>query len=101
MVYVMTTNKVELLDPALIRPGRITYSLELKELNYEELHEMLMFYYVDKNIHNEKMDTRLRVQYINEIAKTYANKANPSTVENICNNYNLSHVYNNINDIFS
>jgi chaperone BCS1 len=31
VVYVMTTNKVEALDPALLRPGRIDYRLFMGE----------------------------------------------------------------------
>jgi hypothetical protein len=35
-VLIMTTNYPEKLDPALIRPGRITYSLKLREMTAED-----------------------------------------------------------------
>tara|TARA_R100001163_G_C5068512_1_gene209062 strand:- start:12328 stop:13899 length:1572 start_codon:yes stop_codon:yes gene_type:complete len=38
---VITTNHIEKLDPALIRPGRITYNLELKEINFENMKLMI------------------------------------------------------------
>ena len=37
---VITTNNIDVLDPALIRPGRIDQIIELKSLNMEEKEEM-------------------------------------------------------------
>jgi mitochondrial chaperone BCS1 len=38
VVYVMTTNKVEALDPAFLRPGRIDYRLFMGEREFAQAH---------------------------------------------------------------
>jgi len=40
VVYVMTTNKVEALDPALLRPGRIDYRLFMGEASESQRIEL-------------------------------------------------------------
>jgi hypothetical protein len=45
MVYVMTTNRKEILEPALYRPGRVTLDIELNEMHMPEIEEMLISYY--------------------------------------------------------
>ena len=44
---VMTTNHVEKLDPALIRPGRMTYRLELGYINAIRMKEMILKFIPD------------------------------------------------------
>jgi len=44
-ILIMTTNHPELLDPALIRPGRIDKKLLLSYLGYEDLVKMLEHYF--------------------------------------------------------
>jgi SpoVK/Ycf46/Vps4 family AAA+-type ATPase len=44
-IIIMTTNHVEKLDPALIRPGRITHNIELKKISAESAAEMTAYYY--------------------------------------------------------
>lgn len=44
-MLVMTTNHPEILDPALIRPGRIDKKLLLSYLRYEDLVQMLEHYF--------------------------------------------------------
>jgi hypothetical protein len=46
---VITTNHKDKLDPALVRPGRITYDLELNEINRNTLIDMINYYYKDIN----------------------------------------------------
>ena len=90
LVYVLTTNHKELLDPALIRPGRITCSFELKEMNCQELKEMLNYYYVSNNIHNDEKSGKDKKKVINIIAQNLANKMTPSKMEELCNTLNLT-----------
>ena len=44
-VYIFTTNRVDALDPALIRPGRIDYALEVKNVNEETLNQFTKKFY--------------------------------------------------------
>lgn len=45
VVYVFTTNHIEKLDPALIRPGRIDLKLEIKGVNKETFDQFCKFHY--------------------------------------------------------
>jgi hypothetical protein len=47
MAYVMTTNKKEILDSALYRPGRITLDIELGNMKKADIQDMLYSYYPD------------------------------------------------------
>lgn len=89
LVYVMTTNHIEKLDPALIRPGRITYALELKELNKDELLEMFNYYYIENNVYEENLSMHEKLQLIDQIATYLQDKYTASKIENYCNQYNL------------
>ena len=45
VVYVFTTNHIEKLDPALIRPGRIDLTLKVDYATNETFSKFLMFHY--------------------------------------------------------
>jgi chaperone BCS1 len=45
VVYVMTTNKVEALDPALLRPGRIDYRLFMGEASESQRIELYLRFF--------------------------------------------------------
>lgn len=50
-IIIMTTNKLEAIDPALLRPGRIDYKLELKYCSKKIMKEIIDFFYnVDSDI---------------------------------------------------
>lgn len=44
-IIIMTTNHVEKLDPALIRPGRIDLNIKFKKASIKDINEMLHFYW--------------------------------------------------------
>lgn len=44
-IIIMTTNHVEKLDPALIRPGRIDLNIKFKKASIKDIEEMLKFYW--------------------------------------------------------
>lgn len=45
VIYIFTTNHIDHLDPALIRPGRIDFRMELKYADNDTFDEFLRFYY--------------------------------------------------------
>ena len=45
IIYIFTTNHIEKLDPALIRPGRMDLKLEIKYVTFETLNKFLNFHY--------------------------------------------------------
>jgi chaperone BCS1 len=47
VIYVMTTNKVEALDPALLRPGRIDYRLFMGEASESQRIELYLRFFPD------------------------------------------------------
>lgn len=99
LVYIMTTNHVETLDPALIRAGRITCSIELKEMNKEELTEILNYYYLDSNIYNDDLSHDDKKSLIDKISKLLDGKCTPSVIENYCNKYDLSGFHDNLDKL--
>lgn len=56
VIYIMTTNHLDELDPALIRPGRIDLSLEIGYVDNETFTKFTMFHYkripMDINVRN-------------------------------------------------
>ena len=50
VIYIFTTNHVEMLDPALIRPGRIDLMVEMKTAVTETLEQFLKFHYPNTKI---------------------------------------------------
>jgi chaperone BCS1 len=52
-ILIMTTNKVDYLDDALVRPGRIDLMVEIKPPTIEEVKQAFNKYYENVNIHFE------------------------------------------------
>lgn len=48
-IVVLTTNHPENLDPALIRPGRVTKKMELGCMSSASIHQMISYYFSDYN----------------------------------------------------
>lgn len=49
LIWIMTTNHPEKLDPALIRPGRIHMKIKLDYIQLPEIIEMLQYYYPEES----------------------------------------------------
>lgn len=59
-IIIMTTNHVEKLDPALIRPGRIDLNIKFKKASIKDIKEMLNFYWKHEV---PELDTSLNEQF--------------------------------------
>lgn len=57
-IMIITSNNYESLDPALVRPGRIDMTLEMKNATIDTIKEMYNHYYQD--ILNEEIEKKLR-----------------------------------------
>lgn len=60
LIFVMTTNHIEKIDNALIRPGRITYNLALNEINKTTICKMINKYYPDIDHSQISKDVNLK-----------------------------------------
>ena len=45
IIYIITTNYPEKIDKALLRPGRINFTIDFKKSDYKTIKEMLEFFY--------------------------------------------------------
>ena len=66
LITFMTTNHKDKLDPALTRPGRIDYILELKYANKRILNEMYNSYFSDTNF--EELYSKIKSRKISTAA---------------------------------
>lgn len=72
LIWVMTTNHPEKLDPALIRPGRVNMKIHLDYIQIPQIIEMLQYYYPNETITDEiKEITKITPSYIEMLCVTY------------------------------
>lgn len=76
LVYVVTTNCPEKIDPALTRPGRMTIDLELKRMESNEIAQILNYYFREEYGDINKI--------IDNISNNLNLKLKPSKIENMC-----------------
>jgi len=62
-IIIMTTNKPEKLDPALIRSGRIDFKIEFTFATLKDVENIISFYWNDNNIHNINSDVELKYSH--------------------------------------
>lgn len=77
-IIIMTTNRVEKLDPALIRPGRINMSIELKSLTFPDFVQI-----IKKNISGIELSNNVKKQ-LQRISVDYV--VTGSLLESCCQN---------------
>jgi ATP-dependent 26S proteasome regulatory subunit len=83
-IIIMTTNKPHILDNALIREGRIDYKIEFTNATYEDVKNIVHFYWSDtinKTTDNELCSLSLNVP---EIVATVDKKYTHAKIINIC-----------------
>lgn len=75
LIIIITTNNVDKLDPALIRPGRITVNLNLKEMTRKDALDLIKYHFP-----NETIDEKFNI--IDDYVLT------PAYLENACKRVN-------------
>lgn len=85
-IIIMTTNKPDFLDPALIRPGRVDINIKFEEVNIEEF----------KNIFSNYYDIPIEDVPTNNI-ELIDGKYTPAEIINKCRSYiNYKDCYDNL-----
>jgi hypothetical protein len=78
-IIVFTTNHLEEIDPAAIRPGRVDYILELKNATIETIKEMIK--------HKFKLTEEEMLKYEEYLSKIKDINITPAKVQNECFKY--------------
>jgi len=90
LVYIMTTNHIELFDSALIRTGRFDINLKLDYCNNDQVDKIIMYYFNIISI-TEKIDC----------GDVYRYKIPPSDIENLCKICNTDDVADKLKKLIS
>jgi SpoVK/Ycf46/Vps4 family AAA+-type ATPase len=80
IIYIITTNFPEKIDKALLRPGRINFTIDFKKSDYKTIKEMLEYFYdtqlpddniynIKENVHTTSYVSGLCISYKNDIHK--------------------------------
>jgi len=76
IIYIITTNYPEKLDKALLRPGRINFTIDFKKADYHTIKEMLEYFYDTKlseeNVYGIKENT-YTTSYVSGLCISYKN----------------------------
>lgn len=89
-ILLATTNHIEKLDPALVRPGRFELILKIDNLNDETARKMFKKFYPDFKLPaNFKMKENVSPATFQTMA--IGNKENPNVLLEFCNDSNYVH----------
>jgi hypothetical protein len=76
IIYIITTNYPDKIDKALLRPGRINFTIDFKKADYKIIKEMLEYFYDTKlseeNVYDIKEDTHT-TSYVSGLCISYKN----------------------------
>ena len=79
IIYIITTNYPEKIDKALLRPGRINFTIDFKKSNYETIKEMLEYFYETKLPQTNEYKLReneFTTSYVSGLCISYKNDIN-------------------------
>ena len=79
IIYIITTNHKEDIDPALIRPGRIDLDIEIESVNFETFTKFMKFHY-GEDIYIPEMKVKPRISFATLQVKVMEG----STAEELC-----------------
>ena len=87
VITIMTTNYIEKLGEAFLRPGRIDNKFELKECNHEQIRDMLTTFITKRN----NLYSQLNTKYVEINEHLLADKIE-NFVYNVTNSYGQSNI---------
>lgn len=99
IVYIITTNHLEYLDPAITRSGRINLRIEMNKMNTIEIKDMLSYYYVKNNKVTDMQIKNNMIETIEAIARKLDGKIKPSELEEKCFSLTLLELFENIESL--
>ena len=63
-ILIMTTNKIEYLDPAIIRPGRIDIKIEFKKCTIDDIYQMIKLFWKEQcKFKKSEMNSEINDKY--------------------------------------
>ena len=79
IIYIITTNYPEKIDKALLRPGRINFTIDFKKSDYKTIKEMLEYFYETKLPDTNEYGIReneYTTSYVSGLCISYKNDIN-------------------------
>ncbi len=79
IIYIITTNYPEKIDKALLRPGRINFTIDFKKSDYQTIKEMLEYFYETKLPETNEYEIKENVfttSYVSGLCISYKNDIN-------------------------
>jgi len=73
VVFIMTTNEISKLDPALIRPGRFGFPITFKKMRVEEIHKFMKFHFEFDCGSYELLDEKITPSQLEDFCKLTMN----------------------------
>ena len=95
-IIIFTTNNISKMDKALLRPGRVDFTIEFKKCSHKIMIEIFENFFKNE-IKNNNTDFK---DYINKLSLTKEYMYSPAEFVNICyrHKYNINELFNILNN---
>jgi SpoVK/Ycf46/Vps4 family AAA+-type ATPase len=90
-MIIFTTNHLEHIDPAFLRPGRIDFKLELKKMSAASMKEMIKYKFQLDSVESES--------YSEYFCQLKDNILTPAEIQNICFRYTKTEIVKCLEEI--